>query len=494
MLPMTAGGLVRHMLWKRLASSWLVIALIAGAAGGLTTGLVAGASRTSSAAERFLAETRLLDLMVTNPEMTVAQADEVRRLPDVDGVALLTGIALFPHDAGFTNITASVDEGWGVEVDVPRLVRGRVAEPEADDELVLTESMARLLEVDVGDTVRFDSWSPEQFASWSGREPPDEEARTYLGPTVDLEVVGVTRHPVELTTDDPTAYFTALPPAFWRTYEGTIAEFGFRFLAIDLGEAPSAETQATVANAVREIVGPESGMEEAGELSGQPVLLTLDFVATAMLALAVATGLAGLIVGGLLILRTVTRAADETAELRSLGMTGTARGRAVTAAAVPSALGAAALTLIVAVASSALVPFGLAGRAEPDPGLRFDTAVVLIGAALTCVLVLAIVAVAAMRTIHRRRAQAAATVTDAVAVRRARPPRRAAVRARPRTGIEPPGPWGQPGGGRRRRAGRHGRGRRARADGQHRPPLRDTEVVRLDLGLHRSRGGRRAPR
>ena len=293
---------------------------------------------------------------------------------------------------------------------MPRLVRGRVAEPEADDELVLTESMARLLEVDVGDTVRFDSWSPEQFASWSGREPPDEEARTYLGPTVDLEVVGVTRHPVELTTDDPTAYFTALPPAFWRNYEGTIAEFGFRFLAIDLGEAPSAETQATVANAVREIVGPESGMEEAGELSGQPVLLTLDFVATAMLALAVATGLAGLIVGGLLILRTVTRAADETAELRSLGMTGTARGRAVTAAAVPSALGAAALTLIVAVASSALVPFGLAGRAEPDPGLRFDTAVVLIGAALTCVLVLAIVAVAAMRTIHRRRAQAAATV------------------------------------------------------------------------------------
>ena len=261
--------------------------------------------------------------------------------------------------------------------------------------------MARLLDVDVGETIRFTSWSPEQFASWSGREPTEEEAKTHLGPIVDLEVVGVTRHPVELTTDDPAGYFTGLPPAFWRTYEGTIAEFGFRFLAIDLGESPSADTQARVANTVLEIVGPESGMEEAGELAGRPVLVTLDFVATAMLALAVATGLAGLIVGGLLIFRTVTRAADETAELRSLGMTGTARGRAVTAAAVPSALGAAALTLIVAVASSALVPFGLAAKAEPDPGLRFDTAVVLLGAAVTCVLVLAIVALAAMRTMRR---------------------------------------------------------------------------------------------
>ena len=410
MLPMTAGGLVRHMLWKRLASSWLVIALIAGTAGGLTTGLVAGASRTSSAAERFLAETRLLDLMVTNPELTVAEADEVRRLPGVDGLGLLTGIALFPRGSPFVAVTANVDGRWGVDVDVPRLVRGRLADPEAADELVLTESMARLLEVDVGDTVRFDSWSPEQFASWSGREPTDEEAGTYLGPTLDLEVVGVTRHPVELTTDDPTSFFTALPPAFWRTYEGTIAEFGFRFLAIDLGESPSADTQATVANAVREIVGPESGMEEAGELSGQPVLLTLDFVATAMLALALATGLAGLIVGGLLIVRTATRAADETAELRSLGMTGTARGRAVTAAAVPSALAAAALTLIIAVASSALVPFGLAGKAEPHPGLHFDTAVVLIGAAATGVLVLVIAAAAAMRTMRRRPVPAAATV------------------------------------------------------------------------------------
>ena len=179
MLAMTAGGLVRHMLWKRLASSWLVIALIAGAAGGLTTGLVAGASRTSSAAERFLAETRLLDLMVTNPELTVAQAEEVRRLPDVDGVALLTGIALFPHDGGFTNITASVDEGWGVEVDVPRLVRGRLAEPEADDELVLTESMARLLDVDVGETVRF---TPGRRSN-SPRGPAGSRRKRKPGPT-----------------------------------------------------------------------------------------------------------------------------------------------------------------------------------------------------------------------------------------------------------------------------------------------------------------------
>ena len=229
--------------------------------------------------------------------------------------------------------------------------------------------------------------------------------------------------------------------------------------------------------------------------SGRPVLVTLDFVATAMLALAVATGLAGLIVGGLLIFRTVTRAADETAELRSLGMTGTARGRAVTAAAVPSALGAAALTLIVAVASSALVPFGLAGKAEPDPGLRFDTAVVLIGAAVTCVLVLAIVALAAMRTM-RRAAGAGHT-----------PPYRTRSRLA-ELGL-PVGPLcgldlvlG---------SGRRGRGvNQAAVVGTALAAMAGAGAlvltastdhlfatprhVRLDLGLHRSGGGRRAPR
>ena len=400
-----AGWLVRRMLWRRQAGSLLVIAVIAGSAGGLAAGLVGGAARAGSAAERFLAQTRLLDLMVTGPGLTVEQADQVRALPGVEGVALLSAVGLMPHDGPRLAMTANPDGRLGSEVDVPRIVRGRAAAPGVADEIVLNESSARALRVDVGDTVRFDSWSPEQVEGWtaSGNDPTEKELSTFLGPSVELEVVGISRHPTDLLSDDPSSYFTPLPPGVWREYEGEVAELGYRFLAVDLGEAPTAAEEAAVALQTQRIVGPDSGVEEAGELAGSPLLTTLDFVATAMVALAAATALAGLAVAGLAVARTATRAADDTAELRPLGMTDRERSRAVATAITPAACGAAFIALVTAVASSAIFPFGVAGRAEPDPGLRFQAPVVLVGAAATAAVVMGVAAAAAVVAVRHRK-------------------------------------------------------------------------------------------
>ena len=76
-------------------------------------------------------------------------------------------------------------------------------------------------------------------SSWRGRgEPTEEEQATFLGPTVDVEVVGISRHPADLTSDDPLSFFTALPPGFLRAYGGRVGEW-FPLLAIDVGDAPS---------------------------------------------------------------------------------------------------------------------------------------------------------------------------------------------------------------------------------------------------------------
>jgi ABC-type lipoprotein release transport system permease subunit len=81
------------------------------------------------------------------------------------------------------------------------------------------------------------------------------------------------------------------------------------------------------------------------------------------------------------------------------------------AALSPSVLGAAALAAIVAVASSAFMPFGLAGRAEPDPGMRVDPPVLVIGVAATLLLLGAAVVLAAARAVR----------ADAGAARASRP-------------------------------------------------------------------------
>jgi hypothetical protein len=269
--------------------------------------------------------------------------------------------------------------------------------------------------VDVGDVVRFDTWSPEQMAAWREHEPTESEQDTFLGPTVDMEVVGISRHPADLSSDDPLSYFTVLPPGFLRAYRGEVGEWGFRFVALDLGQSPTPADEAAVADGVLDIVGDQAGLEEAGAQAGGPVMTTLDFVAAAMLSLAAAVGVAGLVIAGLVVTRAVSRASDETANLRPLGMTRRQEARAVCLALAPAAAGAGALAFVVAAASSAFMPFGLAGRAEPDPGLHVDAPVLVVGAVATAIVVGATIAVAAVGIARRSGAREPAGRPSALA-------------------------------------------------------------------------------
>ena len=313
---------------------------------------------------------------------------------------MLTGVAMQAREGGFLNITVSLDGRYGVDLDVARIVHGRAAHPDASDEIVVGEATASALGVDVGDVLHLDSYSPAQVAEWRNREPTDEERASPRGPPVNLEIVGISRHPADLVSDDPLAFFTTLPPGFWRTYEGRIGEW-FPFLAIDIGQTPTPAEQAAVAAEVLELTGPEAALEEAGEQGGGPLVRTLDFVGVAMLILAAAVGLAGFVVGGLVSARTVSRAADETENLSPLGMTPRDRAQAIIAALAPTVAASAVLAVAVAVASSAFLPFGLARRTEPHPGLRVDGAVLAAGAVATAVIVLAVIVAATASALRR---------------------------------------------------------------------------------------------
>ena len=147
-----------------------------------------------------------------------------------------------------------------------------------------------------------------------------------------------------------------------------VGEFDFRFIAIDLGVSPSPDEVAAAAEAVRPIVGPQAGFEDAGEQGGGPVMTTLDFVAGAMIALAAAVATGGLTSAGLLMARTMTRAAEDMDALRPLGMTGGDRARAATIVSMPAVAASGVLALAVAVAVSA---FGaLRAGAASEAGTR----------------------------------------------------------------------------------------------------------------------------
>jgi hypothetical protein len=387
------------MLRRRLLGSLLVVGVVTGSAGGLATGLIAGASRTETAAERLLAETHLSDVFISDPTLTSEQVDEIRGLPGVEGAALMTGVAMHARGFEFANLAASVDGRYGVDVDKTRIVRGRAAEPDSAHEMVVGEPIAELLGVDVGDVVRFESYSPGQIAGWSEREPTEEELGVFLGPVVEMEVVGIGRHPADLTSDDPLAYFVGLPRGFLRAYQGQVGEW-FRFALVDVGESPSPAEEEALAAAAMEIAGEDAALEEGGEQAGGPLIATLGFVAMAMLALAAAIAIAGTVIGGLIVARTVSRAAEDTANLPAIGMTAAERARAITAALTPGAVAAGVVTFAVAVASSAFVPFGLAGRAEPDPGVRLDPLAHTVGPAAATVVVLGIIAAVAARAVR----------------------------------------------------------------------------------------------
>jgi hypothetical protein len=395
-----AVGMVAGMLRRRLVGSMLVVGVLTGLAGGLATGLVASAGRTGSVVDRLLAVTHLSDVFVSAPSLTAESVDELRRVPGVEGAALLAPVAMVSPGAGFVNVTASVDGHFGVDVDVARLVRGRAASVDASDEMVVGEPIAELFGVDVGDVVRFDSYSPEQVAAWGEEGPTEEEASVHLGPTVNLEVVGITRHPADLTSDDPLSYFIALPPGFLRAYGGSIGQWP-RFAVVDIGESPSPAEESSIAAAVRRIVGEEAAFEEAGEQAGGPLKSTLDFVAVSMLVLAAAVTVAGLVVAGLVVVRIVARAVDDTVPLAAMGMTTGERARAVNVALLPAAVVTGVVTFAVGLATSAILPFGLARRAEPDPGLRADALVHALGAAVATVLVVGIVAAVVARAVRR---------------------------------------------------------------------------------------------
>ena len=390
--------------------------LLTGIGGAVVLGALAGVRRTESAYPRFVASHRAGDVIVpgANPFGLIGGVDlgEVARLPEVDKVvnawvALLfsgktdTGRALGPADM-FP--VAPVDSGLGNDLEQWHLLRGRRADPERDNEVVLSFLAAERLHLDVGDqfTLRFFRAGsfPEVSATLlnqfgerlqqGDRSGAEAVASLADGPEITFRIVGVEASPAEFP---PLTAALAPPvhltPAFHRLHQAALVGTPLSVIKLHEGVADLPSFKAAVERLAQ---GRTVSFVSSRDTQTAKVQRAIDIEATAGRLLAGVTALAVAVVLGQALLRQSLVAAENDDVLRALGLTSPQLFTVAMIRAAFVSVAGAALAVGGAIVASPLAPIGLARIAETDHGVRLDPLVLGAGfvATLVGVLLLAV--------------------------------------------------------------------------------------------------------
>ena len=293
----------------------------------------------------------------------------------------------------------------GNTVDRPRVIVGRRADPSAAEEIAISETLASQLRLRVGSALSPDTYTPKQkeIAFAGGRPGPP------AGPKVHLRVVGLVRLPFDLGDRATSGGVVILTQAFDRKYRDRIALFAEGFRVRTRGSAVD----------VKNVVATATKLWKAISCSTSPALAidtegardAIDVLTRALWILAGVAALAGFAAIGIVLTRDIANTQLDHAILRALGFTRGERVAIGTPRALLIAGGGALLAGIVAVSASPLFPFGVARRADPNPGLHADWTVLALALPLVVALVVTIAFLAARRGTRRSSLEAAPRVS-----------------------------------------------------------------------------------
>jgi hypothetical protein len=398
------GMLAVRQLRARLGDV-LVLACIAALFFGGSLAAVAGARRSSTALDRFLAFSRAEDVYLTPPDDGSLDIDAVVGLREVAAAAYQSYVALVPMgDDGAPDVeaTGSINPYLYTPVAGPadvirrrRVVRGRDLDPKAADEAVVDEELASARHLRPGDHLSMAAFAAEQLESlFAGPDIPAPE-----GPVLDLTITGIVRLPADVHPDGDSADMTYggtqdlyLSPALYAESGRELAVFAPPEpggpIGLLLHDGPRGLPD--LERAVRALPGGDQAVIERGGSDALDAARTarraIAVETMSLLALAVACAIAGLtlVVHG--VARLARAAWPELEVLRALGL----RPRELAAvAALPGVVAGAAGALgaaVVAVSCSPLTPIGLGRLAEIDPGGHADVPVLGVGALAVVVL------------------------------------------------------------------------------------------------------------
>ena len=363
---------------------WALLALLVAVGGGAVLAAAAGAWRTSSAYPRFLHASKASSVLVSPVGTGLGgYYRALARLPGVAAVAPGVGLNIQPAGRGEGGAVgeAPADGKLWRQVEIPKVLAGRLPRADRPGEIALDQNGAALLHLHVGSTLPMVAL-PDL--------PPGTKPSAARTRRLTERVVGIVVTPssVDPVTDIDKIPVILATPALWRRLGPAYLGFDGAYVRLRPGTTAAgfgrqAQPLARRFPGTGQIIVADEGAQAATvQRAIRPEAIALALFA---LVLAVTT----LLIVGQAAVRQLAAAAADHPTLAALGMTRvqlTAAGLAEVGAAV--AAGAVA-AVAVAVAASPLMPIGLARLAEPDPGISVAGAVLTTGAAAIVVLLLA---------------------------------------------------------------------------------------------------------
>ena len=350
--------------------AWAVLVLLIAVAGGAVLAAAAGARRTSSAYPRYLQASHASDLLVSVAGTGLTgYYSALARQPGVALVAPGVGLNVQPvTPAGRVDLGAATeapaDSRLGSQLDVPKVLAGRLPGPGRPGEIAVDQIAAAALDLHVGSTLPMvalpDSGQPG--AGDSGGKPAPLRKLTE-------RVVGiiVTRASVDPVTDIDQIPFILASTALWHRIGPGYLAFDGAYVKLRPGATAGGVTREAQALARRfpkteaqAYVADESTQVAAIEQAIHP-----EAIALAIFALVLAC--TALLIVGQAATRLLLQAGSGNPVLAALGMT---RGQLTTAGLIEvGAAGTAGAILAagVAIAVSPLMPIGAARLAERRP-------------------------------------------------------------------------------------------------------------------------------
>jgi MacB-like periplasmic core domain/FtsX-like permease family len=357
-------------------ANYLTIVLLVGAIGGLAIASVAGARRTQSSYNTFLASTNPSDLALTvyapNISSKLAQLPFVRHVAESSyGINAFPagkhGLPTFPKalENGTVTTSGSVVDEYFSE-DRVALVAGRRANPQKTVEFMADTYAARAMGWHVGEYVRMYFYTNAQTNLLTfGHKPikPTLNLRMHLVGTI------VLNDDVLLDEIDRTPALMVFTPALTKLLVNNGVNYNDYDLQLDHGlrdlSVVEREIVAALPPGTTYSFHINSAVAAEVNRSLEPETISLGvfgFIA----------GLAALIIVGGLIARGLQRESQDINVLRALGGTPSMSGTASALGPLAAVAIGAALAVVVAIGLSPLSPIGPVRAVYPDGGFAFD--------------------------------------------------------------------------------------------------------------------------
>ena len=377
-------GAVGWLARQQLRSRWWTVAglaLLVGMTGGAVLSTAAGARRTADVYDRFVAATATRDVQVQvdseEPDAVLTAIEELD-VVRASGRLEIAPVAPDPGDVDTDELDlalmVSPDGRWGVDVDRPRLLGGRMPDPDRSDEVLINELAAGQMGLGVGDQLTVTAFTPEALDSVLG----GGEFLGFTGPELELEVVGVGRQATDLQGADIAAGAMLLgTPALAAELDGRAGMLRGMLGAV----LRPGTSEARFRTAVRDLMGDtEYDVGFAEDEFGESTRNATVVLANALWAFAAAAGAAAVVAVGGALSRAYAGGRHAGSVLTALGCSRRERVAALSAAPFAGVVGGAILAVGVAALASTRFPVGFARRVEATPGAEVDALVLGLGA------------------------------------------------------------------------------------------------------------------